>query len=330
MFRTMKNFYTLLVSFLFIATSFAQTNMAVLNGRWDNAGTWSLKRVPANGDKVEIPSNKTVEIAGNEDASAANMDVNVFGTLQLDNGKLTLGYNSKITLQEGGRLVTLKRTPADKIIIGNVEKYNGSEGTLTGFMVATSTTSVSPNGFMKALPTILPVKFASFDVAIKNGGVQVQWATAEEANADYFEIERSNGNNVWTALGRVKAAGNSTSLVQYSFTDKSSVNGTVYYRIKQADVDGKTVYTTIKSVTNNNTAQVNIIAVNSQVAVQFAKEVKGKVDVLVVNRAGQVMARQTLNNPVGNITLNTASLKGNYYVAIQSAAGVSASKQVVL
>ena len=94
----MKNFYTLLISFLFITASFAQTNTVVTNGRWDNVNTWSLKRLPSNGDKVEIPTGKMVEVAGNEDLSAANMDINIYGTLQLDNGKLSLGTNSKITL----------------------------------------------------------------------------------------------------------------------------------------------------------------------------------------------------------------------------------------
>jgi len=325
----MKHIYSLVISFLFITVSFAQTNTVVASGLWDNVNTWSLKRLPANGDKVEVPAGKTLEVAGNTNLSASNMEINVFGTLVLNNGKLALGNNSKVIIQEKAKLVTTKGTPADKINIGNTDKYTGAEGTLTGFLLASNTTGVSPNGFLKAMPVILPVKFASFDVALKNNGVQVQWSTAEEVSADYFEVERSNGNNSWTALGRVKAKGNSTSLVHYSFTDKSAVAGTVYYRIKQADVDGKATYTTIKSVTNHNNAAITITGYNSQVALQFAKEVKGKVDVLVVNRAGQIMARQTLNNPVGHVTLNTASLKGAYFVTIQ-AAGQSASQQVVL
>ena len=138
----MKNFYSLLISFLFIAVSFAQTNSAVESGQWDNINIWSLKRIPSNGDRVEIPAGKVVEVEGNNDLSLANLDINVFGTLQLDNGKLLLGNNSKITLFETARLVTLKGNPSDKINIGGVEKYNGSEGGLTGFMVASNTTSL--------------------------------------------------------------------------------------------------------------------------------------------------------------------------------------------
>lgn len=242
-----------------------------------------------------------------------------------------LGSNSKITLFNGGTLVTIKETPADKIQIGNVEKYNGSEGTLEGFMIATSTTSVSPNGFMKSQPIVLPVKFTAFTVAARNNAVELKWATALEVNAQYFEVERSTNGTAWAPVGRVKAAGNTTQLTSYSYTDRSTIAGTVYYRIKQADIDGKAMYTNVQSISNSNNGQISITAAHNKVAVQFAQPVKGKTEVLIINRGGQVVARQVVENGSGQVFLsNTTNLKGAYFVAVNNGNGISASQQVIL
>lgn len=327
----MKKFYTLILSFFFIAAAFAQTNTAVTNGRWDNANTWSLRHAPINGETVEIPADKTVEVSGNIDLLSTTLDVKIWGSMVLNNGKLNLGTNSKITLFEGATLVTSKFTPADKINIGSVEKYTGTEGTLTGPLLSSNKTSISPNGFMTSEPVVLPVKFASFNVAAKNNEVLVKWSTAEETGAAYYEVQRSNNGTQWTAIGQVKAAGNTKSLTPYNFTDRHNLAGTVYYRIKQVDVDSKMIYTAVQTLVNTNGSQVSIVAANQKVAVQFAQPVKGKVEVVVLNRAGQVVARQLVENGAGQVVLHQiASLKGVYFVAVHNGQGISASQQVIL
>ena len=250
----------------------------------------------------------------------------VFGKLVLKNGKLRIGDNSKITLFTTGSLISIKENNADQITIGGIEKYNGTFGTLYGPLVASKSTS----GFQPVTYTVLPVKFTQFNVVAKNSHVVVQWATAEETGAAYFEVERSSNGTTWTTVGQVKAAGNTAQQTQYNYTDNYTVNGTIYYRIKQADVNGKANYTAIQTIRSGAMAQVNIVAAQNKVAVQFNQPVKGKVEVLIVNHAGQVINKQLIQNGAGQVVLNTTNLKGAHFVTISNGAGINASKQVVL
>ncbi|MGV3658232.1 MAG: hypothetical protein ACO1NX_09765 [Chitinophagaceae bacterium] len=320
----MKQIFTLVIALFAISSSFAQVT-AVKNGKWDEKGTWNTNNLPPSGSEVIIPNGIAVQVDDNAKFTNVDFTVQVFGILSLNQGKLNIGGNSVINVYPSGRIVPVKGNGGEKITIGNIEQYTGKEGIIYGPMVATKTT----NGFVPFTFSVLPVQFASFGVALQNGKVLVQWSTIQEDGASYFEVERSTNGTDWTGIGQVTATGNSTRLVQYAFTDRNLVNGTAYYRIKQADVTGKTAYTAVQAI-RTAAAQVSIMNFHNKVAVQFGKEVKGKVDVLVVNRAGQVVARQTLTNPVGNVVLNTSSLKGNHFVTIQSIAGVSASQQVVL
>ncbi|MBI2967953.1 MAG: T9SS type A sorting domain-containing protein [Bacteroidetes bacterium] len=88
----------------------------------------------------------------------------------------------------------------------------------------------------------------------KGGEVVLNWATASEINNDYFTIERAAPPNLpkgeelnWTVSGKVKGAGNSSTIRNYEFIDHSpslweGVGGWAYYRLKQTDYDGKFEY----------------------------------------------------------------------------------------
>jgi len=56
-----------------------------------------------------------------------------------------------------------------------------------------------------------------------------RWQTASESNTGYFEIWRSQDPLSFAALGRVDAAGNSSRLLNYSFTDDHPLAGDSYY-----------------------------------------------------------------------------------------------------
>ncbi len=328
----MRKFYFFVLSFFFLTSLNAQPNVVVVNkGNWKERNTWSLKKVPQNGDAVNVPKGFTVVIDGNIKAQDLHINIEIYGELELLNGKLELGYNSRITLFEGGKIVTGKKNDADKIIIGDVAKYTGREGVLSGPLVASRTTSIAPMGFMKSEPIILPVKFAGFSVSSRNGDVLVQWSTAEEVNAAYFEVERSYDGASWAAIGRVAAAGHTTQLNQYSYTDKSAMGTTLYYRIRQVDHDGKAMHTIVQSLKKAISGGVTIIAAQQKVAVQFAQPVKGRVELQLVSVSGHVISRQVVDSAAGLVVLQSATaLKGHYFITVSNGQDVHASQQVVL
>jgi hypothetical protein len=87
---------------------------------------------------------------------------------------------------------------------------------------------------------VLPVELLSFDVnCVEENSKEISWSTASERNSDYFSIEKSSDGIDWIEINRVEAAGNSTSILQYSLIDSASDENTVYYRLNQFDNDGK-------------------------------------------------------------------------------------------
>lgn len=96
----------------------------------------------------------------------------------------------------------------------------------------------------------LPVKLIILSVQQANNDAVLTWQTASEINSDYFEIERSVNNVKWDLFGKVGAAGNSNEIKSYHFINNISDIilkdiRTIYYRLKQVDKDGYSVYSNV-------------------------------------------------------------------------------------
>lgn len=111
----------------------------------------------------------------------------------------------------------------------------------------------------------LPVIFSSF-TATKNSNstVLLKWETVTEINNRGFTIERNNSGN-WEQVGFTasqSADGNSSSVLQYQFTDINNNKNITQYRIRQTDFDGKNKYTEIRTVRGEQTAAKTIVFPN--------------------------------------------------------------------
>jgi hypothetical protein len=104
-------------------------------------------------------------------------------------------------------------------------------------------TSFSP--FIEGTSTALPIELISFTgKAIKDGNL-LEWQTGSETNNDYFTLEHAVKSLDFKNIGRIKGAGNSVRILNYSFFDNSSEalqSEVSYYKLKQTDFDGKTTY----------------------------------------------------------------------------------------
>ncbi|HET6995537.1 MAG TPA: hypothetical protein VFI06_11175, partial [Chitinophagaceae bacterium] len=65
----------------------------------------------------------------------------------------------------------------------------------------------------------LPVQLISFNVVQQDRDGLLTWRTASEQNSNRFEIEQSNDGISFTKIGQVAGAGNSSTDIDYSFTD---------------------------------------------------------------------------------------------------------------
>jgi hypothetical protein len=99
------------------------------------------------------------------------------------------------------------------------------------------------NGDLSA--AALPVNFMGFDARKASSGVQITWKVAGEENVNHYEVERSLDGRNFTSIASVATDKKDT----YTYFDATS-NGTVYYRIKNVDNDGKFKYSTIARLVN--------------------------------------------------------------------------------
>src|SRR3984957_16281160 len=97
----------------------------------------------------------------------------------------------------------------------------------------------------------LPVSLLNFRaVAEDNSSALLTWQTATEQNSRSFIIQRQTGAAaaLWDSIGSVPAAGNSASLLSYSFTDQHPVTGANYYRLILTNADNSRQYSEVREV----------------------------------------------------------------------------------
>lgn len=100
--------------------------------------------------------------------------------------------------------------------------------------------------------SVVPIKLLSFEAAKNANHTFLIWKTISELNTDKFEIERSIDGQLFNYLGEVKAAGNSNTIKHYNILDKNAglnfPDQTLYYRIKQFDLDSNYSYSPVRSL----------------------------------------------------------------------------------
>jgi RHS repeat-associated protein len=100
----------------------------------------------------------------------------------------------------------------------------------------------------------LPVTWLYFRGMNQDKDNLLDWATASEQNSKEFRVERSLNGIAFNDIGTVAAAGNSTSVTTYQYTDHNidRLNSNVlYYRLKQIDIDNHFKYSSIVRLTYN-------------------------------------------------------------------------------
>jgi len=323
----MKLLYTLAFAIFSFTASFAAPVISVAsNGSFKSVNTWDLGRLPQSGDTVVIPAGRVLTVDDNQNIGIT-VYVKIYGTLRLFGGgsKLNIGASSIIVLFDGAT-ITGSNNNSQVITIGTNTVFNGLQSDLRGPMYAT----VSTTGFIHYNESPLPVKFVGFSVVRKGADVLVQWSTSEEINAYTYELERSSDGARWSRIAVVAAAGNSSVLNHYSYTDAAGAGRNAYYRIRQVDLDGKFTYTAIKSYKSGSAAAaVGISASAGRVVLQFNQEVRGAVTLRFVSLGGQVLSEQRIEATAGQVVV-PAAFKGACVVAISNTSGIQAARQVLL
>jgi hypothetical protein len=162
----------------------------------------------------------------------------------------------------------------------------------------------------------LPVVLVQF-LATKNddGSVKVSWATSQEENSNYYDVERSRDQAEWSSIGTVKARGYSSTTSNYFLNDKSPISGTGYYRLKMVDLDGKFTYSKAIPITTDNSSLPLVIYSNP-----FSDQIRLKIN---VSRPQNLI--MTVSDMLGKtyISQSYQAQSGDNFVNLQPSIGSS-------
>jgi predicted esterase len=157
---------------------------------------------------------------------------------------------------------------------------------------ARTTDVVSVSSSSSALPTTL----AYFKGNAATGVAKLTWATAQEENNNRFEVERSSDGKSFAVVGVVQSAGNSSMQQTYTYTDPQEVRGTLYYRLRLVNIDGKTImYSLVVPVTSNR-AKVRLEyfpnPVKESITVLVSDSQRGMLQIRLIGMDGKMIQQK--------------------------------------
>ena len=187
----------------------------------------------------------------------------------------------------------------------------------------------------------LPVTYTSFNAAVNNKTVLLNWITSHEYNSSHFEVERSFDKTSFTTLGLVLDA----NMVKgddrtYGFKDNATElqsNSVAYYRLKQVDIDGNFTYSTIIAVRlqakSGIQMQTSPNPFTEKINVSLSATENTNAEIRLVNLTGQsVISRKlTVTKGFNNIVIDgLGALNSGIYIGQVLMNGVVVDNQKII
>ncbi|WP_299707727.1 LamG-like jellyroll fold domain-containing protein [uncultured Pontibacter sp.] len=160
-------------------------------------------------------------------------------------------------------------------------------------------------------------EFLSFEGRYADGetfnqkAVILDWRTFYELNTDFFEVERSEDGENFTAIGQVKASGTTTAAIDYTFRDEMPLKEQGYYRLRLVRVDGTFTYSNTillqdrSPIASSFRIYPNPAAVGEEVTIEIANlKESEEVTFMITDASGrQVHGQQVRTDAFGELNL---------------------------
>ena len=266
-------------------------DMEPFAGDIDEVRLWSTQRTV-----TQINDNRNVALTGAETGLLAFYNFN----MGIDNGT------------NAGLIYALDGTA------------NNNHGVLTNFALSGATSNY------KVHAVTLPVILTYFNATRSNDKAVLSWATSQEQNSRSFIIERSTDGQTFNSIGSVAAAGNSTSTINYSFTDAAPRPGVNYYRLQQVDIDGQQNYSKTVSVQFAETELTSIAPNPASAVLRYTvySLQRTQATITIYSAAGVKMLTSNIALQAGNNSLSADIHQlpaGVYTLQIQNAGAATTS-----
>lgn len=184
--------------------------------------------------------------------------------------------------------------------------------------------------------TPLPIELIDFSARVVGNNVELSWITATEINNDYFTLEQSTNGINFNIIGTIDGAGNSIALKRYSFTDINPTEGVIYYRLKQTDMDGNSVYFKIISASIQKNDFLFMVYPNpiSEGSMHFKLDSKIDVSISIIDEHGKRVYSKNIKMDekyfLCDFILSENFFPGIYFVSATSGKIIKTERLVIL
>lgn len=170
----------------------------------------------------------------------------------------------------------------------------------------------------------LPVELISFSGSCTDGVVDLTWQTASEYNSSHFDVGHSRDGLTWIIANTQPAAGNSTKLLTYGYSDEGALGGDNYYRLTQVDIDGieKTYDAINVSCINNGVNQFAVYPNPSTGTFQIViknTQLIGAAELKILDAFGSSVLQKTIEigNGINTFMISKGDIApGIYYIVL--------------
>jgi len=180
----------------------------------------------------------------------------------------TISNNGTLSGNNASQLLTINKTNASVSGTKTNVNFNTSQ---TGYDTATYVAAAATTSSC----TVLAQQLSSLQAVYQTGQVQLNWLVYAAANVQSFVIEYSQDAVNFSKAGQLNIADNDVA-TQYQYTHYTNLTGTLYYRLRETDVNGAVFYSNIVVVKTGssfvthvfpnpftNSLQVNLLLQNA-------------------------------------------------------------------
>jgi hypothetical protein len=178
--------------------------------------------------------------------------------------------------------------------------------------------------------TSLPLDLLYFKGLLNNGQVVLNWATPSDNDALWFTVQRSKDGSAWDDRQQIQADSIGTVTHYYSAVDPTPWPATSFYRLRQTDINGNSLYSSVLAFNQN--AQSGAISIypvpaTDRLTVSFPEP--GNYLVQLLNSIGQ-QVRGTLSSSGTSMTWSLSGLPAGVYFVRTLHNGTMESQTVLI
>lgn len=189
-------------------------------------------------------------------------------------------------------------------------------------------------------PISTPVSLITFSGYRQGNSNILKWTTASEQNNKGFQIERSADGLNFSSIGFINSlaqSGNSSSELNYSFTDYNLSGSKQYYRLRQLDLDGNAKLSNVILIKENISDVFDISGifpnpVNSELNITVNSPMNEKIILQISDMNGKIVIQRSSVAGIGSNTISTdvsALRNGIYVIKVLSSSGETATGKFV-